>query len=199
MKLIETFNSLMISEKYKTLVDTIRKSYPNFYNESLIEDILDWVEKSGVKSVSFERLTMAAGVAHYDKLILNSTNVHLMSFCMFIYVLLHETSHYYQFKKHGNEIEYDIYNNDNIDEIADNLLSVEVAADRLALMKFKQLKNKYNIDCNTPESQYMKIKNKSIKDKDFYKYINFVRNAVMNKEVNNSRELVDLAYNTIKG
>jgi hypothetical protein len=195
MKLIETLNSLLGNEKYSEIVKIIKIKYPKFYNEELLEDVFDWIEKSGVKSVKFENLTGAMGIAHYNRLILDKKTSTMGSFCFFLYLLLHETSHYYQFKKHGEDIEYDIFNNDDTQEIVKNLLNVEIAADRLALMKLKQLKTKYNLNCSIPYSVYKNIKESG--GGSLISYIEKVRKEIKNGNIKNNIELVDFVYNLV--
>jgi hypothetical protein len=195
MKLIETLNSLVGDEKYYEIVKIIKKKYPKFYNEEFLEDVFDWIEKSGVKSIKFENLTDAMGIAHYNRLILDEKTSTMGSLCFFLYVLLHETSHYYQFKKHGEDIEYDIFNNDDTQEIVKNLLNVEIAADRLALMKLRQLKTKYNLNCNIPFSVYKNIKDSG--GSSLISYIETVRKEIKNGNIKNNIELVDFVYNLV--
>ena len=158
MKLIETFESLITNEKYSELNKIIKEKYPKYYSAELMEDLFNWIEGADIKSIKFEKLTQAAGMAHYDRLILNH-NVLYNNFCYFLYVLLHETSHYYQFKKHGMELEYNIFNNDDEVKIGDQILDVEIIADRLAIRKFNMFVKKYNLQCLTPKSHYIEIKN----------------------------------------
>ena len=197
MKLIETFESLITNEKYSELNKIIKEKYPKYYSAELMEDLFNWIEGADIKSIKFEKLTQAAGMAHYDRLILNH-NVLYNNFCYFLYVLLHETSHYYQFKKHGMELEYNIFNNDDEVKIGDQILDVEIIADRLAIRKFNMFVKKYNLQCLTPKSHYIEIKNNSTNYKHYLSYIRQVIDMIKEKNIKSNKDLVDSIYNMVK-
>lgn len=197
MKLLETFESLITNEKYSELNNIIKEKYPKYYSPELMVDLFNWIEGADIKSIKFENLSRAAGIAHYDRLILNKNVLH-NNFCYFLYVLLHETSHYYQFKKHGMELEYDIFNNDDEIKIGDDILKVEIIADRLAIRKFNMFVSKYNLKCNTPKSYYTQIKNSNVGYEQFLGYIRKVVNMIKEKNIKSNKDLVDAIYNMVK-
>lgn len=197
MKLIETFESLITNEKYNELNNIIKEKYPKYHSPELMEDLFNWIEGADIKSIKFENLSGAAGIAHYDRLILNKNVLH-DNFCYFLYALLHETSHYYQFKKHGMELEYDIFNNDDEVKIGEEILKVEIIADRLAIRKFDMFVNKYNLKCDTPKSYYTQIKNSSVGYEQFLGYIRKVVNMIKEKNIKSNKDLVDAIYNMVK-
>lgn len=196
MKLIETFESLINNEKYSELNTIIQTKFPKYYSTELMEDIFDWVEKSGVKSIKFERIKVG-GMAHYNRLILSDLSTS-RGFCFFLYLLLHETSHYYQFKKHGMDIELDLYKSEDINEIADNLLKIEMIADRLAIMKFKSLVSKYKFNCYSPVSVYGTLKSNTPLYNEFLDYIKEIKKEVVEKNITSHTEIADLIFNYIK-
>ena len=197
MKLIETLNSLIANEKYSELNKIIKEKYPKYYSTELMEDLFSWIEGANIKSIKFERLTQAAGMAHYDKLILDNDILN-KNFCYFLYVLLHETSHYYQFNKHGMDLEYKIFSSGDVDKIAEEILDVEIIADRLAIRKFNMFINKYNLQCSTPKSYYSEIKTNKEKNKHYFNYINYVIKLIKEKNIKSNQELVDAVYNMVK-
>jgi hypothetical protein len=197
MKLMETFESLITNEKYSELNNIIKEKYPKYYSSELMEDLFSWIEGADIKSIKFEKLTQAAGMAHYDRLILNH-NVLYNNFCYFLYVLLHETSHYYQFKKHGMELEYNIFNNDDEVKIGDQILDVEIIADRLAIRKFNMFVKKYNLQCLTPKSHYIEIKNNNANYKHYLSYIRQVIDMTKEKNIKSNKDMVDAIYNMVK-
>lgn len=197
MKLIETFESLITNEKYSELNKIIKEKYPKYYSAELMEDLFNWIEGADIKSISFESLVAAAGIAHYDRLILNKKILN-NNFCYFLYVLLHETSHYYQFKKHGMEIEMDAFNSDDVIEIADKILNIEITADRLAIRKFGMFVKKYDLQCDLPKSSYTKIKNSENSYKHFLNYIQQVMIMIKEKDIKSNKDLVDAIYNMVK-
>jgi len=197
MKLIETFESLITNEKYNELNKIIKEKYPKYYSAELMEDLFNWIEGADIKSISFESLVAAAGIAHYDRLILNKKILN-NNFCYFLYVLLHETSHYYQFKKHGMDIEMDAFNSDDVIEIADKILNIEITADRLAIRKFGMFVKKYDLQCDLPKSSYTKIKNSENSYKHFLNYIQQVMIMIKEKDIKSNKDLVDAIYNMVK-
>ena len=194
---METFESLITNEKYSELNNIIKEKYPKYYSSELMEDLFSWIEGADIKSIKFEKLTQAAGMAHYDRLILNH-NVLYNNFCYFLYVLLHETSHYYQFKKHGMELEYNIFNNDDEVKIGDQILDVEIIADRLAIRKFNMFVKKYNLQCLTPKSHYIEIKNNNANYKHYLSYIRQVIDMTKEKNIKSNKDMVDAIYNMVK-
>jgi len=197
MKLIETLNSLITNEKYSELNNIIKEKYPKYYSPELMEDLFSWIEGADIKSIKFEKLVNASGIAHYDRLIINKTVLY-NNFCYFLYVLLHETSHYYQFKKHGMELEYNIFNNDDEVKIGDQILDVEIIADRLAIRKFNMFVKKYNLQCLTPKSHYIEIKNNNANYKHYLSYIRQVIDMIKEKNIKSNKDMVDAIYNIVK-
>jgi hypothetical protein len=202
MKLIETFESLITNEKYSELNKIIKEKYPKYYSPELMGDLFNWIEGADIKSISFEPLVGAAGIAHYDRLILNKNilnkNILNNNFCYFLYVLLHETSHYYQFKKHGMDIELNAFGSDDVTEVADTILNIEIIADRLAIRKFAMFVKKYDLQCNQPKSYYVGIKNNDYSYNVFLNYIQDVIKMIKEKGIKSNTELVDAIYNMVK-
>jgi hypothetical protein len=196
MKLMETFESLITNEKYSELNNIIKEKYPKYYSSELMEDLFSWIEGADIKSIKFEKLVNASGIAHYDRLIINKTVLY-NNFCYFLYVLLHETSHYYQFKKHGMEIEMDAFNSNDVIEIADKILDIEIIADRLAIRKFGMFVKKYDLQCDLPKSSYTTIKNSENSYKHFLNYIQQVMGMIKEKDIKSNKDLVDAIYNMI--
>lgn len=197
MKLIETFESLITNEKYSELNRIIKEKYKKYHSPELMEDLFNWIEGADIKSISFEPLAGAAGIAHYDRLILNK-NVLNSNFCYFLYVLLHETSHYYQFKKHGMDIELNAFASDAVNQVADEILKIEIAADRLAIRKFNMFVKKHDLQCNIPKSYYVGIKDSSQSYENFLNYIGDIIIMIKEKGIKSNRDLVDAIYNMVK-
>lgn len=196
MKLIETLESLITNEKYVELNKIIQTKFPEYYSTQLMEELFNWIEKSGVKSIKFDTIR-AGGMAHYNHLIINKYIIN-SGFCFFLYVLLHETSHYYQFKKHGMDLELLIFKNNDTKEILKNILNVELIADRLAIMKFNSLSKKYKFNCNTPVSEYSKVKENTQQYNALLHYVGEIKKEVIKKNITSHTEIADIIYNYIK-
>jgi hypothetical protein len=196
MKLLETYESLINDEKFSELNAIIKEKYPKYYSPELMNDLFNWINSSGVKSIKFENIG-AMGMAHYDKLILNKILL-FNNFSIFLYVILHETSHYYQIKKHGLEFITDIFKGDELKSMVDELLRVENAADRLAIRKFKDIDGKYNLNLNAPKISYNDMMNNEKSYNGFLSYVESISKEVKEKNIKTANGIADIIYNSIK-
>jgi len=196
MKLLETYESLINDEKYSELNNIIKEKYPKYYSPEMVNDLFNWINSSGVKSIKFESIT-AAGMAHYDKMILNKILL-FNSFSFFLYVILHETSHYYQIKKHGLDFITDIFKGNDIKSMSNDLLKIENSADRLATRKFKDMNSKYNLNCTIPKLSYDDALKHEKTYNEFLNYVDSISKEVREKGINSTNDIVDIIYNKVK-
>ena len=115
-----------------------------------------------------------------------------------MYVILHETSHYYQIKKHGLEFITDIFKGDDLKSMGDELLRIENTADRLAIRKFKEIGNKYNLNLNTPKISYNDMMNNEKSHNEFLGYVESISKEVKEKNIKTANGIADIIYNSIK-
>lgn len=113
--------------------------------ENSIKLIKRFIIDSGCPSIKFENLsTRAAGISKTDECII-STIIFGIPVEYFVYIMLHEVAHQFQYLKHGKNIALSIYQNTEINEAANKLLSLEKVADRLAIKKAREVLRLSNI------------------------------------------------------
>ena len=104
----------------------------------VISDLKKELEKSSVPQVQFEILKGAYGIALTDRMIINKNILYQYNknISYVIYVIFHETAHYYQYRKYGEEFALHLYTGDeNISELAQELKDIEAVADRFGISK----------------------------------------------------------------
>lgn len=128
-------------------------------NKAVLNDIESFILKSECCLIKFENLSeKAAGISKTDECII-STIVFRFPKEYMLYMILHEISHQYQYKKYGKNLVLDVYLNNTPLQIAtEKLLYIEKIADRLALMKMKQIfKNNNVISQINPVPRYLNM------------------------------------------
>jgi hypothetical protein len=209
MKLIETYIEVNNQSKYTELLEVFERykkvigfgKYKHKLGpdnqDAIVSDLINYIEKAGVKSITFEPLRGALGMAHYDRMILSNTLI-TGPFCHLLYVILHETSHYYQFKKHGPDIEWGAFNKESDDDTINEILDIEITADRLALRKFNEMKKKYNYNCSEPVLFYDKVRDNQQHYNQIKSYVAKIKREIKSKNITNNNDMVDLIYNIVK-
>ena len=114
----------------------------NKLNSEAIRELELFIEESRCEAIRFEKMSMRAlGISKTDECILNNKVLEIYPEYM-LYVILHEVSHQYQYKKHGKDIALEIYaSSTDLDTAAQKLLWLEKTADRLAIKKMKSILN----------------------------------------------------------
>lgn len=139
-------------------ISTISKFRPDI-KKSALKDIESFIMASKCLNIKFEDLSeKAAGISKTDECII-STIVFRFPTEYMLYMILHEISHQYQYKKYGKNLVLDVYLNNTPLQIAtEKLLYIEKIADRLALMKMKQIfKNNNVISKINPVPRYLNM------------------------------------------
>ena len=121
----------------------------NKLNSDAIKELELFIEESCSSAIRFEKMSMRAlGISKTDECILNTKVLELYPEYM-LYVILHEISHQYQYKKHGKEIALEIYSDSiDLEAAAQKLLWLEKTADRLAIKKMKSVLKTAKITLN---------------------------------------------------
>jgi len=200
MKILIKENQLkLISEQegFDELAIKMSETYPD--SVYLLRFISDFIEKSGCKKIDVESIAHPAlGLSLIDKVVINEKSLKL-PLSNFLYVLLHEVAHQYQYKKYGIDKMYGIYTGDvSVDEGAEFMKYVENVADDFAIRKIREISklfgDKVKIDTNikkvyenVPVFHYKaliilfieKIKNSNYKNKEEISTIlyNYVKNG----------------------
>lgn len=132
------------------MVNGIKKFISTISNtgikKSVLKDVEQFIVNSECHLIRFENLSeKAAGISKTDECII-STIVFRFPMEYMLYMILHEISHQYQYKKYGKNLVLDVYlNKTTLQEATEKLLVIEKVADRLALMKMRQILKKNNI------------------------------------------------------
>lgn len=131
-------------------LNTILIAKPNLC-KSIISELSDFILLSGCKSIEFRKMSnRAMGISKTDVCILNSSVLRIPDEYM-IYIILHEVSHQYQYKKYGKDLVLDIYLDIfDLETSAKKLLGIEQIADRLAIAKLNKILKSNNIQLENP-------------------------------------------------
>lgn len=134
------------------------------------------------------------GISLSDKLVL-SPIIFNFSLSRFLFILFHELAHQYQFKKYGEEIMYDVYNNKiTVKDAALFMKNVEDVADEFGMRKLQQLRRLgvINYKDNEIDMGYGNTPNK------YYFLIEEVRKLLKEKNITDSAEISEILYNWVK-
>jgi hypothetical protein len=141
----------------------------------LQKDIQDFIKSSGCKDFKFLPLKSTTGGISAPNYCIISSNLEHIPLNVYLYIILHEISHQFQYKKYGRDVALSIYDSTPIEESLETLLFLESQADRLAIFKLKQLNKKHNLDLEIPEYRYLGMKNTS----KLKSYINGIKKEVL--------------------
>ena len=142
----------------KKFISTISK-FNTDIKKSVLKDIESFIIASKCIEIKFENLSeKAAGISKTDECII-STIVFRFPTEYMLYMILHEISHQYQYRKYGKNLVLDVYlNNTPLQEATEKLLAIEKIADRFAIMKMKQIfKNNNVISQINPVPRYLNM------------------------------------------
>ena len=162
----------MNSPPFFTMSDLLKYGIP----KELVTEIKKFILSSGCVKFSFLDLgKRAAGFSTPDECVV-STSIFQLPLEYTLYILLHEVSHQYQYKKYGKNLCLDIYKSEiSLDEAVSKLLHIESVADRLALAKMKFILKVCNMAIQVePTPRYLGNTNYEY----FKKYISDIREKV---------------------
>ena len=130
---------LSVNSKAHDFLLNIQIARPEISSD-LLKDLFYFIMNSGCPDIGFEKMSdRAMGISKTDKCIIN-TKVLSLPIEYLLYIILHEVSHQYQYKKHGKNLVLDVYLESlDLEKAADKLLRIEKIADRLAIKKLKEL------------------------------------------------------------
>lgn len=179
----------------KNLISTISKLRPDI-KKSVLKDIESFIIASKCIEIKFENLSeKAAGISKTDECII-STIVFRFPTEYMLYMILHEISHQYQYKKYGKNLVLDVYlNNTPLQEATEKLLCIEKIADRLALMKMKHIfKNNNVISQINPVPRYLNMTDLT----KMKEHVQSMRDAVAKLNLKTIEEINNHLYSKIK-
>jgi hypothetical protein len=171
-------------------IDQIRSNRPDILEKDLTS-IKDFIKDSGCKHIRFETLSdRAMGISKTNECVVSWKLLELPIEYL-IYILLHEVSHQYQYKKWGKNFMLGPYLKEmNLDEAAEFLLWAEKIADRLSILKTKEILGS-DIDI---VPRYLRVNDLT----QIKKYLIEIREEVKESSLNSIEEINDLIHNKIK-
>lgn len=189
------FKLIVEQEGFDELAVKMSETYPD--SVYLLSFIKNFVEKSGCKKVDIEPMAyQALGLSLMDKVVINE-KVLKSPLSEFLYVLLHEIAHQYQYKKYGIDKMYGIYTgNVSLDDGAKFMNYTEKVADDFAVRKLREINklfgDKVKIDINI-EKVYDNIPFQHYKN-----LIEFFTKKIKDSNYKNKEEISTILYNYVK-
>jgi hypothetical protein len=184
----------MIKDEIKIFIKEIKKYRPDI-NPQMLTILEDFIISSECRKIKFDNLNpKIMGLSIYDKCLI-SRRLLLINIEYFFYILLHEISHQFQYKKYGKELTLDIYTDGtNIDQMVDKLMNLEKIADRLAIKKMNFISNQTGIKFNEIVPRYLNVKNKDY----FINHIESIRKKIKEKNCKTIEEINEILYDCYK-
>lgn len=160
--------------------ESIYYKLKEYLTEESIDLFYTFLHKSGCNKIEIERFKRdKLGFSELGNIYLN-TSIFELPIHYFLYIVLHEISHQYQYKKYGKDFTLKYYLNPSLYE---DFWKIEVIADRLAIIKTLQILRKNNPESNL---KLISVYNTEDKKESIKKYL-----EDLNKEINS------LGINTI--
>ena len=160
-------------------------------NIKMIKEVKEFIRKSKCPSIRFEDLDpRIAGISKPDECVI-STIVLQFPLEYFLYMILHEISHQYQYTKYGKDLVLDVYTTLDLDEATDRLLEIESIADRLALLKMKSIFKSCDIPLYVvPNPRYLNMEDKTY----MRNYVQTIKSDVIKYELSSIEEINNHIY-----
>ena len=164
-------------------------------SDELKLEISNSLKSSECKNVSFQRIHNAAGLALWNRLVLNPDML-TYGLGKVLFVLFHEMAHQYQFKKYGKDKMLEYFNEEiSLSDAAKFLQNTEKVADEFAVRKVKSLERKGLIKLNDYDIQrgyeHMNIS-------QFENLISHFRKMLEQKNITGSEKISEFLYNMVK-
>ena len=163
-------------------------------SNELIDFIKKFIEESNCKRIDFSKFKMGVmGVALETGVLINRTALN-QSLPFLLFIIFHEITHQYQFKKYGEKVMYDCYIG-NVSEIegAEFMKHTEEVADDLASRKIRELQKLGLIGEYTPMQMYKNLPIEQIK-----MMVNHFRNEMRIKNIQSPKKVSEYFYNIVK-
>lgn len=163
-------------------------------HHDVIDDLKDYILKSGCKAIEFDTLYGASGISKTDKCVI-ADKVLKRPIENALYVILHEISHQYQYSKYGKNVMWDSYNsNIDIEKAIDLLMNIELVADRLAIVKTRHLLDSNGVkDYKPVTAVYPKMSRQYFKN-----HLESLRKNVKDKDIQNVDGVNNMMHDELK-
>jgi hypothetical protein len=184
-----------------SFIDQIVKKFPEI--EEYKDVVKSNIEKSGCHNISFEPMSMGAGLSLHNRVVISSgllkdglkPNSNMLADLMF--VIFHEIAHQHQYNKYSKELIYDMYTGElETDGAIGFLRYIENVADQFALRKCRQLQSMGVIPADQNVRDTGGYDNYT--DKMFEGYLNMLKGKVQKAGITDPEDISELIYNMIK-
>ncbi len=177
-------------------IDSFLDEISSKYNmsEDLKDFVKQFIEGSDCKRINFSNFKIPAmGLALESGVLINSMTLNgPLPFLLF--VIFHEISHQYQFKKYGEDIMYNCYLGEIPEtEAAEFMKQTEEVADDFAYRKIRQLQKLNLIGSYTPPQMY-----KNLPIQHITMMVNNYRNDMRTKNIYSPKKVSEYFYNMVK-
>ena len=186
----------LILEETQGLDSFMEKLIETYPKVKEFSDVMKkFIEDSDCKKIEFSKFKMGVlGVALHNGVLINEVTLK-NSLIHTIFVIFHEVAHQYQFKKYGDVMMYDCYNDEvDIKEAADFMKKTEMVADEFAIRKLKQLERMGLIEVKTFPSGYYK----NIPTQQLENMVNGIRMGLRQQGKKSPEEISEYFYNIVK-
>jgi len=164
-------------------------------SDELKDEVVKFIENSDCKKIEFSNFKIPVlGLALHDVVLINKQ---ILSRRLedALFVILHEISHQYQFKKYGEDIMYDCYIGELSNEEAANFMKhTEEVADEFAGRKMRQLQNKGLISKNFRSPQMYK----NLPIQQVSMMVQQYKNQMRRMNINSPEKVSEYFYNMVK-
>ena len=164
-------------------------------SDELKDEVVKFIENSDCKKIEFSNFKIPVlGLALHDVVLINKQ---ILSRRLedALFVILHEISHQYQFKKYGEDIMYDCYIGElSNEEAADFMKHTEEVADEFAGRKMRQLQNKGLISKNFRSPQMYK----NLPIQQVSMMVQQYKNQMRRMNINSPEKVSEYFYNMVK-
>ena len=176
-------------------INTIINHFPE--SKPIIPLIIDFIKKSGCKRIEFSDFSAGYGLSLEDRVIISNISLN-RGFTFFLYVIFHELSHQYQYKKYGIEKMYEMYNGIiSVRNGAEFMKFVEVVADDFAFRKIREINNKFGDKINLKLKTISKFyENVSIGH--YERMIVLITDTLKKSNYTDVNQISEIIYNKLK-
>jgi len=199
----ERFEPKNLQEHIRRILKEETEGIDSFLSEvTQVHDMSDelknfvkkFIEESNCKRINFSKFNIPAmGLALESGVLINSMSLRQpLPFLLFL--IFHEITHQYQFKKYGEEMMYNCYLGEIPEsEAAEFMKHTEEVADNMAYRKIRELQKLNLIGPYTPPQVY-----KNIPIQQITMMVNNYRNDMRRKNINSPKKVSEYFYNMVK-
>lgn len=179
-------------EGLNVFIETLKNKYAKHLN--VIEDLKDFIIRSGCKAIEFDTLYGASGISKTDKCVI-ADKILNNRIEDALYVILHEISHQYQYMKYGKNVMWDAYKSKiDIEEAVDLLMNIELVADRLAILKTNDLLKSNGVENYSKITPFYPNVSRSF----FKSHLERLRKSIKDKQIDSIEGVNNMMHDGLK-